>query len=146
MTDTAVRQKPSSFPVSALIDETSSRDESISTSQEQEQTSSSDTSRASDDDNSMDIEGEGTGGDVNGESDDKNTEVGKTDSSVTNTGRQSRKRLPKLVATELQKIFERNDTPSFDVREELGKKFGMTNREVQVKINFMGFWHMNVLT
>ncbi|KAI9145436.1 hypothetical protein BKA69DRAFT_581998 [Paraphysoderma sedebokerense] len=132
MTDTAVRQKPSSFPVSALIDETSSRDESISTSQGQEQTSNSETSQPSDDDNSMDIEGEGMSGDVNGESDDKDTEVGKTDSSVTNTGRQSRKRLPKLVAMELQKIFETNDTPSFDVREELGKKFGMTNREVQV--------------
>ncbi|KAI9473144.1 homeobox domain-containing protein [Coemansia mojavensis] len=43
-----------------------------------------------------------------------------------------RKRITPEQLKELTAVFEKTDTPTHDIREELSKKLGMTNREVQV--------------
>lgn len=44
----------------------------------------------------------------------------------------ARKRTSPEQLNELCAVFERTDSPSFDIREVLSQKLGMTNREVQV--------------
>ncbi|KAJ2356425.1 hypothetical protein IWW50_005430 [Coemansia erecta] len=43
-----------------------------------------------------------------------------------------RKRITPEQLKELTAVFDKSDTPTHDIREELSKKLGMTNREVQV--------------
>ncbi|KAJ2076726.1 hypothetical protein H4R24_005538 [Coemansia sp. RSA 988] len=43
-----------------------------------------------------------------------------------------RKRITQEQLKELTAVFEKTDTPTHDIREELSKNLGMTNREVQV--------------
>jgi len=43
-----------------------------------------------------------------------------------------RKRITPEQLEDLVGLFEKTDTPSFEVREGLAKKLGMTNREIQV--------------
>ncbi|CAJ0840500.1 21128_t:CDS:2 [Entrophospora sp. SA101] len=43
-----------------------------------------------------------------------------------------RKRITQDQLIDLMSVFEKTDTPSYDVREKLAKKLKMTNREVQV--------------
>lgn len=45
-----------------------------------------------------------------------------------------RKRITPEQLEDLVGLFEKTDTPSFEIRESLAKKLGMTNREIQV-------WH-----
>ncbi|CAJ0834571.1 11460_t:CDS:2, partial [Entrophospora sp. SA101] len=56
---------------------------------------------------------------------------------VDDNGQQSsqkvkRKRITQDQLIDLMSVFEKTDTPSYDVREKLAKKLKMTNREVQV--------------
>ncbi|KAJ2382887.1 hypothetical protein GGI05_005507, partial [Coemansia sp. RSA 2603] len=43
-----------------------------------------------------------------------------------------RKRISPEQLKELTAVFDKTDTPTHDIREELSKKLSMTNREVQV--------------
>ncbi|KAI7828429.1 homeobox domain-containing protein, partial [Kickxella alabastrina] len=43
-----------------------------------------------------------------------------------------RKRITPEQLKELTAVFEKTDTPTHDIREELSSKLAMTNREVQV--------------
>ncbi|KAI8604917.1 hypothetical protein EDD21DRAFT_364910 [Dissophora ornata] len=43
-----------------------------------------------------------------------------------------RKRITPEQLEDLVGLFEKTDTPSFEIREGLAKKLGMTNREIQV--------------
>ncbi|ORZ27235.1 hypothetical protein BCR41DRAFT_151831 [Lobosporangium transversale] len=43
-----------------------------------------------------------------------------------------RKRITPEQLEDLVGLFEKTDTPSFEIRESLAKKLGMTNREIQV--------------
>jgi len=43
-----------------------------------------------------------------------------------------RKRITPEQLEDLVGLFEKTDTPSFEVREKLAKKLGMSNREIQV--------------
>ncbi|KAJ1848672.1 hypothetical protein LPJ70_000908 [Coemansia sp. RSA 2708] len=43
-----------------------------------------------------------------------------------------RKRITPEQLKELTAVFDKTDTPTHDIREELSKQLGMTNREVQV--------------
>ncbi|RUS17513.1 hypothetical protein BC938DRAFT_476227 [Jimgerdemannia flammicorona] len=45
-----------------------------------------------------------------------------------------RKRITPEQLADLVALFEQTDTPSFEVREKLAKKLGMTNREIQMPI------------
>ncbi|KAF8949837.1 Mix paired-like homeobox, partial [Entomortierella lignicola] len=42
-----------------------------------------------------------------------------------------RKRITPEQLEDLVGLFEKTDTPSFEIRESLAKKLGMTNREIQ---------------
>lgn len=45
-----------------------------------------------------------------------------------------RKRITPEQLEDLVGLFEKTDTPSFEIRENLAKKLGMTNREIQVTL------------
>jgi hypothetical protein len=51
-----------------------------------------------------------------------------------------RKRITPEQLEDLVGLFEKTDTPSFEVREKLAKKLGMSNREIQVFKSFV-FMH-----
>ncbi|KAJ1664721.1 hypothetical protein EV178_003878 [Coemansia sp. RSA 1646] len=52
--------------------------------------------------------------------------------STTEPKKAKRKRITPEQLKELTAVFEKTDTPTHDIREELSKKLNMTNREVQV--------------
>lgn len=44
-----------------------------------------------------------------------------------------RKRITPDQFSQLMTLFEQNDTPSYEIRDKLAGKIGMSNREIQVK-------------
>lgn len=73
-----------------------------------------------------------------------NTNINTTPTTPTNTASmdlatadQPKKAKRKRITTEqlehLVGLFEKTDTPSFEIRESLAKKLGMSNREIQVR-------------
>ena len=57
--------------------------------------------------------------------------------------RPARKRTSNEQLAMLLEVFEKTDSPSYDVREDLAAKVGMSNREVQV--GFMKIWEKSYL-
>ncbi|KAI9236226.1 MAG: hypothetical protein BYD32DRAFT_29238 [Podila humilis] len=80
-----------------------------------------------------------------------NTNINTTPTTPTNTASmdlatadQPKKAKRKRITTEqlehLVGLFEKTDTPSFEIRESLAKKLGMSNREIQVRKRDLGGW------
>jgi hypothetical protein len=51
-----------------------------------------------------------------------------------------RKRITPDQFSQLMTLFEQNDTPSYEIRDKLAGKIGMSNREIQVKKNYGSSW------
>ncbi|KAL1922098.1 uncharacterized protein VTP21DRAFT_10740 [Calcarisporiella thermophila] len=54
------------------------------------------------------------------------------EANVPPANKSKRKRISQHQLKELSDLFDKTDTPSFEVREGIGKRLGMSNREVQI--------------
>ncbi|KAL1920601.1 uncharacterized protein VTP21DRAFT_978 [Calcarisporiella thermophila] len=61
-----------------------------------------------------------------------NTDAGANKNKSDPSTKPKRRRITPEQLAELESLFEVTDTPSFDIRESVGKRLGMTNREVQI--------------